>query len=875
MSNGQNRGAYLRINSGSAFPVAFYGRTDATDANRPKLTVITSTGTFVLTAQANAYWYNSSFTGIGSAAEWWLSSGAAVAVLRFDLSTVTGVVSGATLSIKVKSFPSGGSTGQVVGLYECDPPDIIVPENVVSPVLGLANSYADFNAWKTSGDAALIAADDFELGGPFDGGFTPSATRTLNPATGTTYARGEITTGANGSANSRLEVSSGTGTQGIPNIVRPEVYGQYWLYLESDFGTTQDDAIKIPAMGVQFGYWVSTGGSTGYWQQTTGNGGSRGTGLKVDRGGSLNYEYQGHSVRFLTGTLPTALDDDPYTGWFGMGIYDYNLDQVGPFPAGASFPMVAIRALKQYCIDIRVLQNTMTGAQDALGNYATANADGAYQVWINGLQVYSRTNYRWRKHAEFGVQGMWIDVYHGGTSTQSAPGSHYQLDRVSLATSYIGPKITLPSWVPAAGAATTLTNANGRLSNNYRSVVNDYYDAFYAVKSVGGFNGGFVNPWWGEYGALLFWGGGHSDTNHNAMIALELTATGGTYKRLADASDYYGASALSGAARTSAITSNGIGNVVVDGKASGKNTSTGVVSGNEYCESRVGDGAPNAPHSWGSGDVIAPVDGGSPYGSFLQVLNQANTREENYSVYAAHRLNFADLSHGLGARSWARASNNWDQTIPTGSVPMHSVHVPAHGRVYTFGRASARQIRWYDIAAGTYHTGTGEGFTLDQASAPGGNGGGAVFHVPERNILVCCYGWPNLVVQWINVASGVTQPTRTSGGGGTVTLSASVSVETFFGSACWCPDNSRIIVGGLAAADTIAEIAIPATLTDTWTVETTATTAGVLPSPLTGTNNPQIFKRWSYNPRVKAIVLQRFATLSGDDTVYVYRPRNT
>ncbi|MFW2044441.1 hypothetical protein ACG9ZE_22725, partial [Acinetobacter sp. ULE_I053] len=91
----------------------------------------------------------------------------AVAVLRFDLSSVTGTVSGATLSVKVKSFPSGGSTGQVLGLYECDPPTIIVPENPASPVLGLADGYADFNAFKASGDPALIAADDFELGGPF------------------------------------------------------------------------------------------------------------------------------------------------------------------------------------------------------------------------------------------------------------------------------------------------------------------------------------------------------------------------------------------------------------------------------------------------------------------------------------------------------------------------------------------------------------------------------------------------------------------------------------------------------------------------------------------------------------------------------------
>lgn len=433
-----NRGFYLSARaSASVWPLELFGRTSAVAANRPKLTVVTSTGTFALVAAANATWNNSTFRGVGSAAKFLLAAGMQPSVLRFDLRSVSGTVTSATLSFKVAAFDTG-HTGHVVDVYECDPPFIIVPENVPSPVLGIANGYANFNALKSSGNPALIAADDFELGGPFDGGFTPAPTRTLNPATGTTYARGEITAGSLGSANCRLEASQGTGPRGTPNVVREELFGQYHIYLENDFGTVVDEAIKVPAMGVQFGYWNPAGG--GYWQQTTGNGGYRGTGLKVDPGGSANYQYEGHSVRFLTGPSPTALDDDPYNGWWGIGIYDYNLDQGGPFPAGASFPMIAIRKEQWYCIDMRVKQNTMAGSQDALGNFATANADGVYQVWINGYPAYSRANYRWRRHAEFGVQGVWIDVYHGGT-TPAPTTMHYRVDRVALASSYIGPKL--------------------------------------------------------------------------------------------------------------------------------------------------------------------------------------------------------------------------------------------------------------------------------------------------------------------------------------------------------------------------------------------------------------------------------------------------
>ena len=435
-SNGLNRGFYLNAR-GSVWPLDLYGRGNATDSNRPKLTVITNTGTFILTAAANATWNSSSFNGNGSKNAWRLVAISQPAILRFDLSSVTGTVTSATLTFVVSAFDTG-HTGHIVDVYELDPPTMIVPENPASPVLGIQNGYANFNAFKASGHASLLAADDFELGGPFDTGFTPAATRTLNPDTGTTYARGEITVGWLGSANSRLDVSRGTGTRGTPDVVRPELFGQYSIYLEADFGTTADTAIKVPAMGVQFGYWNPAGG--GYWQQTTGNGGFRGTGLKVDNGGASNYEYQGHSTRFLTGVEPTAVDDDPYRGWFGIGIYDYNLDQAGPFPAGASFPYITIRKEQWYTVDIRVKQNTMTGAQDALGNYATANPDGIYQVWVNGVAAYSKTDYRWRLHDEFGVQGVWIDVYHGGTDL--APSTmHYRVDRVSVATAYIGPKV--------------------------------------------------------------------------------------------------------------------------------------------------------------------------------------------------------------------------------------------------------------------------------------------------------------------------------------------------------------------------------------------------------------------------------------------------
>ena len=252
MGNGLNRGFHLNPRS-SEWPIDFYGRGDPSPSNRPSLSIVTSSGTFNLTTAANATWNKTSFRGNGSKNAFRLVALSQPAVLRFDLSGVTGTVTSATLSMNVAAFDTGHN-GHIVDIFECDPPTIIVPEDVPSPVLGLANEYASFNAMKNSGNPALVAADDFERGGPFDGGFTPAATRTLNPATGTTYARGEITAGSLGSATSRLEASRSTGPRGTPDIVREELFGQYWLYLENDFGTTADTAIKIPP-------WVSSSGS--------------------------------------------------------------------------------------------------------------------------------------------------------------------------------------------------------------------------------------------------------------------------------------------------------------------------------------------------------------------------------------------------------------------------------------------------------------------------------------------------------------------------------------------------------------------------------------------------------------------------------------
>lgn len=106
------------------------------------------------------------------------------------------------------------------------------------------------------------------------------------------------------------------------DVQRDELYSQYYLFLENNFGSTID-GIKIPAMGTQFGWWNTANG--GYWQMVTGNGGSPGTGLKVYNAAQGRWEYEGHSVRIVTSQRPA--DNSAYANLHSLNLYPYNLDQ--------------------------------------------------------------------------------------------------------------------------------------------------------------------------------------------------------------------------------------------------------------------------------------------------------------------------------------------------------------------------------------------------------------------------------------------------------------------------------------------------------------------------------------------------------------------
>jgi hypothetical protein len=409
----------------------------------------------------------------------------------------------------------------------------------------------------------------------------------------------------------------------------------------------------------------------------------------------------------------------------------------------------------------------------------------------------------------------------------------------------------LPAWVPPPGQVGLLTRANGRLANSFISQCVPYFAPYYYAKIVNDYSGSFLNPHFGSHGAILFFGGGHASTNDNTLSALVLGTETSSFRRLIDPSPIFGSDSSNATIAANTVTS-----------------STSFIN-MAYAEYLV-DGKPAAPHSYSSGDVIGPADGGAANGTFLRVLNSAAGFIGTAGAEAAHSVDFEATA---GPYRWRRVTNNYGfNGGPGGAVahlapPNWTAWVPSQNRVYIESRAAgaATRLVWFDRASSTWITGTGQ-LRLNDAEL--GEVTGAMFHVRERNLLVfadCKDGV--LRLQYLDTT--LSQPSWVSG----IRLSQPVPLELAFTSACWCEDNQRILVGELQGDNgAIFEVEIPALLSAPW-VATRAPFGAGQTIPWASYAS---YKKWSYNPRIKAVVYFPRADPQGlNDTVYVYRPRNT
>ena len=408
--------------------------------------------------------------------------------------------------------------------------------------------------------------------------------------------------------------------------------------------------------------------------------------------------------------------------------------------------------------------------------------------------------------------------------------------------------------MPEPGQVSVLTQSNGRLSNRFNQQAAPYFNSpFYFAKIVNDYNSSFLNPWFGDYGMLVFFGGGHAATNDNSVVGLILGESS-RFVRLVDPSPIKG---------TGTDEATIMANIFENGTA----------FANDGWGDAVVDQRPISPHSYGSGDILGPGYGGAEHGTFMRVVSGAGGVGGGVAAEAAHRLDFNRLDGEANGPNpgyqWQRVARKSGAAFNMAAFnnigpPQWSAFVPAQGRVY-YATRNSRPQRWFDLTTSSYAEGRGAGLTAD-ADGPDN---GILFHVPERELLIFMDRFGGKLRARICPVNNA-DPSWDNAG---VAFSRTLDIDLGWSCACWCTDNGRILVGDVLADNAaVFEIKIPVRLSDPWPVERAPFAAGQRIAFAQSTT----YKKWSYNPQLRAIVYMPLASAqASDDTVYVYRPRGT
>lgn len=560
-------------------------------------------------------------------------------------------------------------------------------------------------------------------------------------------------------------------------------------------------------------------------------------------GGAFPEGNDGWSMRANFTCISNAAD--PKHRHIVLGDYVYDVDQYQVDFSWQTGARGTFERGKWYCIERYIKLNTPN------------QNDGISRAWVDGQLCYEKTNHRWRNsppyyngtgpsserrvYGDMSVASIWWDWWNGGL-TLPAKRVDCFIGDIVISRSYIGPMTnastaSVPSWAPAPGDTAAFTSGGGVLANRWAAIHDPTgigYDPFHSRK-VTDYSATFLHVDWKTHGATVIFGGGHSATNFNGVTALAYEQDAMRFECLQTGTPWTGG--------------------VLD---IGDNNS----QYNSQGEALVGPaGRIASPHSYGNCDVVN--------GRLIQTHGTASGFLGLKDGNACHELDLTNPATAATARQWVRRATGFLTGLGIPTAPHFQRYVPAQNRVYiaTRGDGSPSVFHWFDLTTNTFVNGTGRGF--DHAAGTIESGG--LIHVPSRDLLVCVYrnGSGQLVVQYAQVGVANTQPVAA-----TATLSANIGVPDGWGAACWCSDNNRLLIfGATGNTNRVYEIAINATLNLPWTVDSHLLPSGKTINPPA---NQSYGKQFDYNPKTKCVAF--FPLLlqsSGNDTVQVYRPRNT
>lgn len=429
------------------------------------------------------------------------------------VTTASARITPTTNAVAVFDIPPGAESGELVltvtarssyvgavGLFALRPPGVWLPRLSGTPALGLASTVTNEDDLR-SNPLVVAAADWSDLrsvkaGGPMwtgiqisdnadaqviDDPTAPGGGRVLRArfrdrvelaeAAGKSLAWADQNGRGCLSFTREMSPADLSDPMRPPANVVPEAYFRTYVLLEDDWAADNEACKMALGWDMRYGWW----NESGYWQQTTGNGGSRGSGLKLflpanTRPGQKvdQWEYQGHSIRMECGIGPKDRAH-PYDALRPLQSYTYSLDQKDFNGVFLRHGNAMIERGRWHCIEQRVRMNSVrpmtewdhaweaqqikdgwlpasralvayTDGFDPLGN-GGATPDGQLDTWLDGRLIDRRADMRFRRHREMGVGSPWINFFYGGKQASNRE-QHFRLGRTVLASAYIGPAIT-------------------------------------------------------------------------------------------------------------------------------------------------------------------------------------------------------------------------------------------------------------------------------------------------------------------------------------------------------------------------------------------------------------------------------------------------
>lgn len=178
-----------------------------------------------------------------------------------------------------------------------------------------------------------------------------------------------------------------------------EVYFRYYLRFADDWNPFTDGG-KMPGIAGTYG--------------------RAGWGMRKSDG------YNGWSVRGGFAARPAT--DKTVAGLTSLGSYAYhaNTGESGDYWGWNEGPSGLLENNRWYSVEQYVKLNT------------PGTRDGVFRAWIDGRKVLEKTAIEFRKTTDLKIENIWMNIYHGGTTTAPQDMTLY-IDNVVIARRYIGP----------------------------------------------------------------------------------------------------------------------------------------------------------------------------------------------------------------------------------------------------------------------------------------------------------------------------------------------------------------------------------------------------------------------------------------------------